>query len=68
MSSHPDLNTLLESYDNSADFQGETIQEPNSNLDIECIKYLVYASINEKISQEIIKNFMNSDSSKKKLS
>jgi hypothetical protein len=57
VASHPDLNILLERYDNSAYFQGETIQDPNSNLDIECIKYLVYASTSDKISQEIIKKF-----------
>jgi hypothetical protein len=57
VTSHPELNALLEHYDNSDDFQDEEPKPPNTYLDIECVKYLTYASFNNKISQEVVRKF-----------
>lgn len=55
--SQPPLQTLLERFDNSGDFQDGTPTPPNTNLDIECFRYLTSASIKGSISQEIIQRF-----------
>src|SRR5215813_13291947 len=55
--SQPELPALLEHYDNSDDFQDSEPKSPNTHLDIECLKYLIYASYNNKISQETIQKF-----------
>ena len=55
--SHHELHMLLEQYDNSDDFQDDEPKPPNTYLDIECLKYLTYASFNNKINKELIKKF-----------
>lgn len=57
IASHPELHALLEHYDNSDDFQEDGPKAPNTHLDIECLKYLTYASFNNKISQEVVRKF-----------
>ncbi|MGE3541468.1 MAG: hypothetical protein AB7N91_29050 [Candidatus Tectimicrobiota bacterium] len=51
------LQTLLEKFDNSHDFQNSTPSTPNTALDIECFRYLAVASIKGAINQEIIQKF-----------
>jgi hypothetical protein len=54
IASHPELHALLEHYNNSDDFQNDEIKPPNTYLDIECLKYLIYANFNNKIDKETI--------------
>ena len=58
--SHPELNQiLLESFDNSSDFDEnhKCIVPPNSELDIQCFKTLLEMSRNNQIDQETIQRF-----------
>ena len=58
--SHHELNQiLLESFDNSSDFDEnhKCIVPPNSELDIQCFKTLLKASRNNEIDQETIQRF-----------
>ena len=58
--SHHELNQiLLESFDNSSDFDEnhKCIVPPNSELDIQCFKTLLEASRNNQIDQETIQRF-----------
>ena len=59
VSSHQKLNNTLTEFDNSADFdenQG-SIVPPNSELDRQCFRDLLEASLNNRIAQETIRRF-----------
>lgn len=53
----PNLRQIIDEYDNSEDFKGETPVPPNSELDIGCFKRLVDASREWKIARETISKF-----------
>ncbi len=58
--SHHELNRiLLESFDNEADFDEnhKCVAPPNSELDIQCFKTLLEASLKNQIDQETIRRF-----------
>ena len=57
--SHPELDDILSTFDNAADFDenNQCITPPNSKLDIECFKFLLEASRNIPIHQEMIRPF-----------
>ena len=51
------LQTLLEQFDNSRDFQDSTPGSLNTALDVECFRYLTIASLKGSINQEMIQRF-----------
>lgn len=55
---HPQLDSLLSEFDNSADF-AEDIKgtPPNSPLDVKCFKYLALESQESMVPRELIKRF-----------
>ncbi len=57
--SHPELDEVLTAFDNRADFDEnhKCIAPPNSKLDIECFKFLLEASRNSAIHQEVVNRF-----------
>ena len=57
--SHQELDNTLIAFDNGADFDEnhKCIAPPNSELDIECFKFLLKTSYNAAIHQEMIKRF-----------
>ena len=57
--SHTEVNEILLEFDNSADFDknDECITPPNSELDIKCFEFLLEASCNTSIHQEMIRSF-----------
>ena len=57
--SHPELDNTLTAFDNRADFDENhnCITPPNSELDIECFKFLLEASHNTLIHREMIRCF-----------
>jgi tetrahydromethanopterin S-methyltransferase subunit B len=58
IASHPVLQTLLEHYDNSADFQDDGTALPaNTSLDIGCFTYIVHATQTHKLSRAVIQRF-----------
>lgn len=57
--SHPELDNILTTFDNKADFDDnhQCIMPPNSKLDTECFKFLLEVSCNTPIHQEMIRRF-----------
>ena len=57
--SHQELDNTLTAFDNRADFDEnhKCMEPPNSELDIECFKFLLEASRNSTIHQEIVNRF-----------
>ena len=57
--SHQELDNTLTTFDNGGDFDKDhnCITPPNSELDIECFKFLLEASRNTKIHQEVVNRF-----------
>ena len=57
--SHPELDDALTAFDNGADFDDDPkcIMPPNSELDIECFKFLLESSHDTPIHQEMIRRF-----------
>ena len=57
--SHTEINEILLKFDNGADFDenDECITLPNSELDIKCFEFLLEASCNTSIHQEMIRSF-----------
>lgn len=56
--SHPELDDALTAFDNGADFDDhKCITPPNSELDIGCFRFLLEASHNTAIHQEVIRRF-----------
>src|SRR5262249_14042423 len=51
------LQTLLEQFDNSRDFQDSTPGSLNTALDVECFRYLTIASLKGSINKEMIQRF-----------
>jgi len=55
---HDELETLLQSFDNGADFKGdEEVAQPNSDLDIKCFEFLLQANAEAKVSRQVIERF-----------
>ena len=59
VASHHQLNSILLDFDNQRDFDDNhnCISPPNSELDIQCFKILLEASLNNQIDQETIRRF-----------
>lgn len=57
--SHQELDNTLTAFDNGGDFDENhnCIKPPNSELDIECFKFLLEASRNTEIHQEVVNRF-----------
>ena len=57
--SHQELDNTLTAFDNGGDFDRNhnCIKPPNSELDIECFKFLLAASRNAAIHQEVVNRF-----------
>ena len=57
--SHQELDTTLTAFDNGADFDENhnCIKPPNSELDIECFKFLLVASRKASLHQEMVRRF-----------
>ena len=57
--SHQELDNALTAFDNGGDFDENhnCIKSPNSELDIECFKFLLEASRNSAIHQEVVNRF-----------
>lgn len=57
--SHKELDNALTAFDNGEDFDEKhnCVKPPNSELDIECFKFLLTASRNTAIHQEVVNRF-----------
>ena len=57
--SHPELDNILTTFDNGADFDEDhkCTTPPNSELDIECFKFLLEASHNALVPREMVNRF-----------